>query len=134
MPRVFFHVAPRYTAGSPALVDEVTARQVAAEEQRAYERYLTGAYGVEERTTAETKGVERIAYATEDKGNVRYITDLISGRRFRMNMRKTTAWYRWSEGTVEPGIEVEMEPGIFRPIEFVKDAEGWRHSEMMVSV
>jgi len=40
-----FRVCPRYTNGSPAVVDEKTFREVAKEEVRSWDRYRSGFYG-----------------------------------------------------------------------------------------
>lgn len=47
-----YNVAPRYTPGSPAQVDERTARKVVVEERRGYIIALSGAHGEAERATA----------------------------------------------------------------------------------
>lgn len=48
-----FNVAPRYTPGSPALVDEATALKVAREEKDAYEYVLKGYGGVADQRKAQ---------------------------------------------------------------------------------
>ena len=69
-----YNVRPRYTPGSPAVVDEATAQRVAREERDAYEHALTGAWGEAERQRAELLGVSSIVYSLHEDG---------SGRRFR---------------------------------------------------
>lgn len=77
-----FYVAPRYTAGSPALVSESIARKVAADERNAYETTLEGAYG--ERFAAEAKrdGLGGIVEEQVEFSKGWHITDLITGRRY----------------------------------------------------
>ena len=76
--RLQFHVRPRYTAGSPALVHDTVALKVAEEEARAYEHALSGSWGEDEKKRAETLGLNDIVYAMFEKG---------SGRQFR--------WHVW---------------------------------------
>jgi hypothetical protein len=73
-----FHVRPRYTAGSPALVHGDIARKVAAEEKDAIEHALSGAWGEDEKKRAETLGLSGIAYVMFENG---------AGRKFR--------WHVW---------------------------------------
>lgn len=62
-----YSVVPRYTAGSPAAVDEATAKHVAREERAAYERYITGLYGEEEKRRADRLGLEGIVYSYDER-------------------------------------------------------------------
>lgn len=55
-----YRVEPRYTCGSPALVDLKTATQVAYEEKRAYERCISGRNGKQDRDYAYVRGLEGI--------------------------------------------------------------------------
>lgn len=73
-----FHVAPRYSGGSPALVNEKTALRVAAQEKESYEHALDGTYGEAQMWRARVLGLAGIAYAAFEKG---------AGRKFR--------WHRW---------------------------------------
>lgn len=72
-----FHVRPRYTPGSPALVLDTVAMKVAVEEKAAYERALTGVMGEREKRKAEVLGLSGIAYAMYEKG---------SGKKFRWHV------------------------------------------------
>jgi len=56
MASVTFNVAPRYSPGSPAQVDERTARRVAEDEKHGYGRSLAGVYGLKEQQRAEQLG------------------------------------------------------------------------------
>lgn len=60
MSRSYFNVNPRYTSGSPAMVDGPTAARVAVQEREAYERELAGTYGEELKKRAETLGLKGI--------------------------------------------------------------------------
>jgi hypothetical protein len=60
MPHTVYHVAPRYTAGSPALVDFDTAKRVAKEEQSLYTNNLAGRYGEEDAEIAKRLGLDGI--------------------------------------------------------------------------
>jgi hypothetical protein len=83
MPRrknVTFHVRPRYTGGSPAMVREEIARHVAAQEKEAIEAYLEGFYGEENQARAEREGLHFIAYTMFEKRNHWHVEDLITGQ------------------------------------------------------
>lgn len=73
-----FHVRPRYTPGSPAMVHDNIAFKVAKEEADAIEAALEGAWGEDHKKRAETLGLDGIAYVMFEKGN---------GRQFR--------WHVW---------------------------------------
>ena len=81
--KVHYHVDTRYTCGSPAVVPEQTALRVAEEEKKAYERALTGVYGDDKKTLAETKGLDGIVEARAESGSGKKFTwmiqDLITG-------------------------------------------------------
>jgi len=57
----YYNVRPRYTSGSPAMVDAQTAARVAKQEKAAYEDALSGQLGVELRERAEREGCRGIA-------------------------------------------------------------------------
>jgi len=57
----YYNVRPRYTSGSPAIVDAQTAGRVAKQEKEAYEDALTGIFGIELKTRAEREGLGGIA-------------------------------------------------------------------------
>jgi hypothetical protein len=79
---ISYNVAPRYTCGSPAMVDERTAVQVAAEEKHFYEMALTGAFGEEDQTKAKTLGLLGIAEARHERPKGWDVLDLITQERF----------------------------------------------------
>ena len=74
-----FNVAPRYTCGSPAMVDEDTARRVALQERDGHERTLTGVYGDEEVERAHRLGLNGIAEIFYETKKNWHIHDLITG-------------------------------------------------------
>ena len=73
-----YSVYPRYTPGSPAVVDRVIAEQVAKEEIEAYARTLTGVYGVAQRERAESLGCAGIVELVSERSGKLYFYDLIT--------------------------------------------------------
>lgn len=57
----YYNVRPRYTSGSPAMVDAQTAARVAKQEKAAYEDALSGDLGAELKERAEREGLKGIA-------------------------------------------------------------------------
>jgi hypothetical protein len=80
--RVSYNVRPRYTGGSPAMVDERTARRVAESEQDSYEAALEGIYGPEYQERADSLGVRGIAEAVYETRKGWEVEDLITGERY----------------------------------------------------
>lgn len=80
MPFLSYHVAPRYTAGSPASFsnDEV-AKQVMEEELSAYARVMTGRYGADDQQSARRLGLSGIVTVSQVFANYRIVTDMITG-------------------------------------------------------
>jgi hypothetical protein len=72
-----YEVLPRYSCGSPAMVDERTAQQVIRDEQRSYKATLEGFYGAESIAHAEREGLEGIVLI---RGRKDHYTDAITGR------------------------------------------------------
>jgi hypothetical protein len=52
-----FDVRPRYTPGSPGLVDDPQAQRVIEEERTAHQHALEGVYGAEQQARATTLGL-----------------------------------------------------------------------------
>jgi hypothetical protein len=81
------HVRPRYSAGSPAMVPDETALQVARDEKGDYQHAREGSYGEEQRRRSEVLGLRGIVYAMAESGSGRkfrwLIQDLITGECFR---------------------------------------------------
>lgn len=76
----FFNLVPRYTCGSPAMVDLGEACRVADHERDAYENNRTGVFGEELKAKAEAKGLHGIAYARWEKGGKVWRLDLLTGK------------------------------------------------------
>lgn len=74
-----YFVKPRYTSGSPAMVDLGTALDLAADEEQMYERYLEGTYGALKSTWARNQGLELIVYARWERNHRLHKLDLITG-------------------------------------------------------
>lgn len=98
----YYHVAPRYTAGSPAQVDAATAERVAKDEVHFQQRDMEGYFGEARREHAKTQGLTGIAYRTMEKGAFVYVDDLITEERFKVPLkwwgvagpnRKRVSWY-----------------------------------------
>jgi len=78
-----FHVHPRYTCGSGAMVDMMTCMHVAAQEKESYQHILEGAEGEERQALAQEVGLEGICYARWEKGRRVFRYDLLTGRTFQ---------------------------------------------------
>lgn len=79
MPKLYHNVAPRYSAGSPAQVDQRTADRVAAEERRSYVHALEGYYGEEAKREAETLGLAAIVWTSHEIGSKLRKEDVLTG-------------------------------------------------------
>lgn len=77
---VTFQVRPRYTPGSPAMVDAATANRVAVEEREFIKHALEGVWGEEQKARAEKLGLDFIAYAMVERRDGWYVEDLITGK------------------------------------------------------
>lgn len=80
--RGHFSVAPRYSGGSPAQVDERLAERVASEEVDGFLMSLAGAYGPEGLARAERLGLEGIVEERVERHGGWEVRDLISDRHF----------------------------------------------------
>lgn len=85
----YFNVAPRYTTGSPAMVKDETARQVAKQESSAYKRHLSGTYGDSAKEFAERTGLRGISYLTTERGKWMWVQDIITNELFKVPL---TEW------------------------------------------
>jgi peptidoglycan/xylan/chitin deacetylase (PgdA/CDA1 family) len=77
-----FNVAPRYTSGSPALVDRNQAVQVAREEEGGYQHAAIGRYGPKLEERARTQGLLGIAEVRVETRKGWDVLDLITGERY----------------------------------------------------
>lgn len=78
----YYNVRPRYTAGSPAMVREEIATQVAREERHGYAMTLEGWYGDDAKQEAEKTGLRRISESVIERADCWLVTDLITGERY----------------------------------------------------
>jgi len=81
-----YNVAPRYTPGSPAMVNQEIAERVAAQEKSSIQHALEGTWGPEEQARAERLGLRGIVEFREERGSGKKygweVTDLCTGERF----------------------------------------------------
>jgi hypothetical protein len=78
--KIYFQVRPRYTPGSPAQVPQHVALRVAEQEPRFYERALSGIWGDSSKATADTEGLDFIAYTITEKKKGWEVHDLITSK------------------------------------------------------
>lgn len=76
-----YNVAPRYSAGSPALVDERTADEVQVAELEGYARAMSGIYGAEKQDRARRLGLSGIVEHRQVFAHHFIATDRITGER-----------------------------------------------------
>ncbi len=74
-----FYIRPRYTSGSPAMLDLYECAMVAAQEEEACAQSMTGMYGDERKAFALKHGLSWIAYARWFAGKTAMRHDLITG-------------------------------------------------------
>jgi hypothetical protein len=77
-----FNVKPRYGAGSPAQVDEHTAKRVAEDERAAFEHARSGAYGTLRQIESTRDGLRGIVELRVERPGAWIVTDLLTGERF----------------------------------------------------
>jgi hypothetical protein len=77
--KLMYNVAPRYTGGSPALVDRETAEAVMEEELDAYSRAMFGVYGEKHREKARRLGLKGIVEHRQTFAHHYIATDEITG-------------------------------------------------------
>lgn len=79
-----YNVAPRYSSGSPALVDRNTALHVAQQEHEQYQAHLEGLYGTAQQERAKTLGLDGIVESRLEKSNSRgwRVYDVLTGKTF----------------------------------------------------
>lgn len=79
MAKLYHNVAPRYSAGSPAQVDQRTAERVAVQEREGYQRALEGFYGEEAQREAEALGLAGIVWTSHEVGSKLNKRDVLTG-------------------------------------------------------
>ena len=81
MPRnMFYSVTPRYSGGSPAMVDQSTALRVVQDERGEYEAALSGIYGAEKKARAEREGLDFIVVCMDERRDRWDVADAITGK------------------------------------------------------
>jgi hypothetical protein len=70
-----YYVKPRYTPGSPSMVDRVTAERVAREERESHKH---GLHGDGEAARAQLLGLRGIVEVVDYRGDTRHARDLIT--------------------------------------------------------
>lgn len=85
-----YHVAPRYTPGSPAQVDREIAELVASDECEAYQHALQGRYGKDQQTRAQKEGLRGVVELRVEQRKSWKVTDLCTGETFERPFKKPT--------------------------------------------
>lgn len=75
----WFNVRPRYTPGSPAMVNSEVAMRVAMEERSSYESAIKGSYGEDKQTKALAVGMRGIVERWTEYATRWRIVDMITG-------------------------------------------------------
>lgn len=83
-----YHVAPRYTAGSPAMVDQATAERVMAQERSCYAHALEGVYGIDEQHAASVRGLADIVWTTIERRATLIRHDLLTDAASQQRIRR----------------------------------------------
>ena len=110
----YCNVRPRYTPGSPAMVDLRTASKVAKDEKEFYEYALSGTWGAKEKERAEREGLAGIAEQVlfekrERRTNGFIVRDLITGEEYWRPQR------RGDGSEAEPNCEYESDHQLADP-------------------
>lgn len=89
---IYYHVAPRFTAGSPAQVDLDTANRLVKEEISAAYRTMQA----QDKCDVEPSELQGIVYATFERDGMVEVRDLITGEWFTVPYED---WYKqgWSQ-------------------------------------
>lgn len=74
-----YELIPRYSGGSPAVVDERTAESVVRDERRGYQIALEGVYGDDAAKAAKANGLEGIVIVSNRRKG---FIDCITGREY----------------------------------------------------
>lgn len=81
--KVRFHVAPKYTSGSPSMVSRGIGLEVCLQEMQGHQRCLTGVYGDAEKARAANEGLSRIAWVQAETAKCWECFDLGTGEAFQ---------------------------------------------------
>lgn len=99
MSRTSFHVAPRYTSGSPAMVSKELAFRVAEQERQAHQQYVSLAtMGDAHSSEMVKKGLEGIAYSMTEVGRRICVHDLITNQCYEVPAKEWAGHY-WHSRT-----------------------------------
>jgi hypothetical protein len=79
----FFNVRPRYSPGSPAMVDERTAQRVANDEREMIASNLDGTYGAALQAKAWALGLAWIVESVGERAGGWDVLDLLTDERYR---------------------------------------------------
>lgn len=103
-----FNVAPRFTPGSPALVNEETALRVALQERDSFPRCVEGIYGPTDKDKAERLGLRGIVEYRMERGSGKKhgweVIDVCTGEKFFRLCDEALRKLGWRP-------YVELEPG-----------------------
>jgi len=76
-----YSVNPRFSCGSPAQVDEVTARRVSVQERECIEHRASGVYGEEAKRLADDRrNWDGIVYCWWERRGRVFVEDLVTGK------------------------------------------------------
>ena len=115
----FYQVTPRYTGGSPAQVDEATAKRVAQAEREAYRWIMQAGVGAgSERKLAENYGLAGIVEALTEQGNGWAVWDMLTDQHY---IRPFTAKCQIADLVLTPEERYRRDP-VFHAL--VKILEG----------
>lgn len=89
---MYWHVAPRYTAGSPAQVDEATAMRVAREEEQAY---VAQRFADRQPFTDPTQALQGIVYSSLELHGHIMVGDALTEQYFKVPLAEWSGqhWY-----------------------------------------
>lgn len=91
-----YHVAPRYSAGSPAQVTHEQALHAAVQESGGFWWSTEGRYGADKQQLAAQVGLQGIVYSSYELGRKQYVTDLCTGETFIVPNREWSGQYWYS--------------------------------------
>lgn len=131
----FFSVYPRYTSGSPALVNETVAIHVAQQELSSYKFVLSGRYGEEKKSLAELYGLRGIVLSLTEKSSGKKskweVFDFLVERKYLVcstSELRNQGWSRYENLEDYERVKIEKDPpvnkgdfrkyGWFKPLGF----------------
>jgi hypothetical protein len=109
-----FDVRPKFTGGSPAMVDQNTAMRVLGQELSAFRYTKEGIYGEDKAAEALRRGAGNIVIKWSEKGGKIFVQDLLTGE---TTARKTfppktgTSIFALSPEDVKRGMTVYLNDG-----------------------